>query len=72
MFGFEMRNVPSTTNAMGMKGAGEAGAIGACPAVANAICDALYRACGASHIDMPVTAEKLWRMLRDGKAETGE
>jgi carbon-monoxide dehydrogenase large subunit len=35
-FDFETRNVPSTTNALGIKGAGEAGTIGACPAVVNA------------------------------------
>ena len=40
---FETRNVPSTTNALGMKGAGEAGAIGSCPAVMNAVVDALHR-----------------------------
>lgn len=58
---FDMRNVPSTTNALGMKGAGEAGAIGSCPAVVNAVCDALHRATGATHIDMPLTPETVWR-----------
>ena len=41
---FETRNVPCKTNALGVKGAGEAGAIGSCPAVMNAIVDALWRA----------------------------
>ncbi|MCB1435793.1 MAG: xanthine dehydrogenase family protein [Rhodobiaceae bacterium] len=66
MFDFEMRNMPSATNALGMKGAGEAGAIGACPALVNAVCDALARAGGASHIDMPMTPESVWKALRGG------
>ena len=49
-FSFETRNVPSTTNAMGIKGAGEAGTIGAGPAVLNAVTDALYREYGIGHI----------------------
>ena len=43
-FDFETRNVPSTTNPMGLKGAGEAGTIGSTPAVMNAVADALWRA----------------------------
>ncbi len=43
---FETRNVPSTTNPMGLKGAGEAGTIGSTPAVVNAVADALWRAYG--------------------------
>jgi carbon-monoxide dehydrogenase large subunit len=54
---FETRNVPSTTNALGMKGAGEAGAIGSCPAVINAVVDALHHAYGIRHIDMPATPD---------------
>lgn len=65
---FETRNVPCTTNLLGMKGAGEAGAIGACPAVVNAVVDALYRAAGVTHIDMPLTPEKVWRALAGAKA----
>jgi len=45
---FETRNVPSTTNPMGLKGAGEAGTIGSTPAVVNAVADALWRAYGVS------------------------
>ncbi|MEW6256688.1 MAG: xanthine dehydrogenase family protein molybdopterin-binding subunit [Pseudomonadota bacterium] len=52
---FEMRNVPCTTNPLGVKGAGEAGAIGSCPAVMNAVVDALWRGCGIAHLDMPAT-----------------
>ncbi len=63
-FSFETRNVPSTTNAMGMKGAGEAGTIGATPSVMNAITDALYRAYGISHIDMPATPQRVWQAIQ--------
>ena len=54
-FNFETRNVPSTTNPMGLKGAGEAGSIGSTPAVMNAVADALWRAYRVEHIDMPAT-----------------
>ncbi len=64
-FGFETRNVPSTTNALGIKGAGEAGTIGATPAVMNAIKDALWRAHGIRHIDMPATPNKVWQSIAD-------
>jgi carbon-monoxide dehydrogenase large subunit len=63
-FQFETRNVPSTTNAIGVKGAGEAGTIGAAPAVMNAIVDALRRAKGIRHIDMPANAQAIWDVLR--------
>lgn len=66
---FETRNVPCKTNLLGMKGAGEAGAIGACPAVVNAVVDALHRAAGITHIDMPMTPEKVWRVLSEAEAE---
>jgi carbon-monoxide dehydrogenase large subunit len=58
-FTFETRNVRSTTNILGMKGAGEAGAIGSTPAAMNAVCDALFRAYGIAHMDMPVTPARL-------------
>jgi aerobic carbon-monoxide dehydrogenase large subunit len=54
-FHFETRNIPSTTNPLGLKGAGEAGSIGSCPAVMNAVVDALHRGFGITHIDMPAT-----------------
>ena len=46
-----------------VKGAGEAGAVGAPPAVINAIVDALHRRVGLRHIDMPATPRRLWEML---------
>ncbi len=64
-FHFETRNVPSTTNALGIKGAGEAGTIGATPAALNAVTDALYRAYGIRHIDMPATPSRIWGAIRD-------
>jgi carbon-monoxide dehydrogenase large subunit len=66
---FETRNVPSTTNILGMKGAGEAGAIGATPAAMNAVCDALWRAYRIAHVDMPATPEKLFALIREAQAQ---
>jgi carbon-monoxide dehydrogenase large subunit len=66
-FTFETRNVPCRTNPLGVKGAGEAGAIGSCPAVMNAILDALWRAHRVRHVDMPATAEKLWAAIAEGR-----
>jgi carbon-monoxide dehydrogenase large subunit len=60
---FETRNVPSTTNILGMKGAGEAGAIGACPAVMNAVVDALRREYGIAHLDMPATPDTVFAAI---------
>jgi len=57
-------HVPCTTNPLGVKGAGEAGAVGAPAAVINAVVDALHPRTGQKHIDMPATREKLWRALR--------
>ena len=62
--GFQTRNVPSTTNMLGIKGAGEAGTIGATPAVMNAVVDALHRAHGILHIDMPATPLRVWEAMR--------
>jgi carbon-monoxide dehydrogenase large subunit len=60
---FETRNVHCTHNPLGVKGAGEAGAIGSCPAVMNAIVDALWRAQRVSHLDMPATPQRVWSAL---------
>ena len=54
---------PCRTNPLGLKGAGEAGAIGAPPALVNAVVDALAPL-GVEHIDMPVTPERLWQAIR--------
>jgi carbon-monoxide dehydrogenase large subunit len=54
--------VPTKTNPLGVKGAGEAGSVGAMPAVANAIVDALSEF-GIRHIAMPATPERVWRAI---------
>jgi carbon-monoxide dehydrogenase large subunit len=61
---FRYNVVPCRTNPLGVKGAGEAGAIGAPPALINAVVDAVAEL-GIDHLDMPLTPERLWRALRD-------
>ena len=56
---FNYNEILCTTNPLGIKGAGEAGAIGAPPAVINAVCNAL----DIDHVDMPAKPEKVWRIL---------
>ena len=58
--------VPTMTNPLGVKGAGEAGCVGAMPAVANALVDALSHL-GVRHIEMPATPERLWRTINGGQ-----
>ncbi len=53
---------PCTHNPLGVKGCGEAGAIGSPPAIINAVCDAL-RDYGVDHMDMPATPERIWRAI---------
>ena len=53
------------TNPLGVKGAGEAGAIGSCPAVVNAIIEGLWREYKIDHIDMPATPERVWIAIRE-------
>ena len=64
---FDTKNVPSITNVMGIKGAGEAGTIGACPAVMNAMVDALNAGCGIDHIDMPATPARVWQAIQNAQ-----
>jgi carbon-monoxide dehydrogenase large subunit len=59
----DLIEVPCGTNPLGVKGAGEAGAVGSPPAVINAIVDALASS-GVKSIDMPATPEKVWRALQ--------
>jgi len=59
----ESNPVPTKTNPLGVKGAGEAGCVGALPAVANALVDALSEF-GVRHIEMPATPERIWRAMR--------
>ncbi len=59
--------VPATTNPLGVKGAGEAGTVGALPAVMNAVENALS-AVGVTHIDMPATPHNVWRAIQNARA----
>jgi aerobic carbon-monoxide dehydrogenase large subunit len=59
----ETNPVPTKTNPLGVKGAGEAGAVGAMPAIGNALVDAL-KPLGIRDVPMPATPERLWRAIR--------
>jgi aerobic carbon-monoxide dehydrogenase large subunit len=61
------RDVPSPTNPLGVKGAGEGGTVGAPGAVIHAILDALA-SLGVTHLDMPATPERVWRAIREAGA----
>jgi carbon-monoxide dehydrogenase large subunit len=61
---------PTTTNPLGVKGAGEAGCVGAMPAVGNAVVDALSPL-GIRNIEMPATQERIWRAIREAKVTRG-
>ena len=56
-------DVPAKTNPLGVKGVGEAGCVGAPPAVMNAILDAL-RPLGVQHLDMPATPHRVWQAIQ--------
>ncbi len=62
-FNFSYNEIFCKNNLLGVKGAGEAGAIGAPPAVINAICNAL----DITHVDMPAKPEKLWKIINEKK-----
>jgi aerobic carbon-monoxide dehydrogenase large subunit len=57
---------PTTVNALGVKGIGEAGTIGATPAVHNAVIDAVAHL-GVRHIDMPATPQRVWAAINEAK-----
>ncbi|MBS0472088.1 MAG: xanthine dehydrogenase family protein molybdopterin-binding subunit [Proteobacteria bacterium] len=61
---FKYEEIPCVTNDLGAKGCGEAGTVGALPAMMSAVADAL----GVLHVDMPATPERIWRALREKKA----
>jgi carbon-monoxide dehydrogenase large subunit len=70
-YAFSTCNVPTKANPLGVKGAGEAGAVGAPPAIINAIVDALHHHdAGVRHIDMPATPSRVWALL-NGQSRTG-
>ena len=61
--------VPTKTNPLGVKGAGEAGAVGALPAVTNAVVNALSPL-GVRHVPMPATPQRIWRLIQEAKTAT--
>jgi carbon-monoxide dehydrogenase large subunit len=63
----ESNPVPTKTNPLGVKGAGEAGAVGAMPAVGNALIDALAHL-GIRDLKMPATPEVIWRAIREARS----
>ncbi|MGZ5837433.1 MAG: xanthine dehydrogenase family protein molybdopterin-binding subunit [Xanthobacteraceae bacterium] len=60
--------VPTKTNPLGVKGAGESGTVGALSSVMNAINDAMARI-GAPYVHMPATPEKVWRAMAAAKGK---
>jgi carbon-monoxide dehydrogenase large subunit len=66
-FETERTETPTDVNPLGVKGVGEAGTIGATPAIVNAVVDAL-EPFGVTHVDMPLKPEKIWRLMqKEGK-----
>jgi carbon-monoxide dehydrogenase large subunit len=61
---FAYEEIPCKTHELGVKGCGEAGTVGAMPAVISAVCDAI----GVVHLDMPATPERVWRALQEKAA----
>jgi carbon-monoxide dehydrogenase large subunit len=62
-------DVPCAANPLGVKGAGEAGAVGSPPAVISAVVDALYPETGLKHLDMPATRERVWRAVQQARRD---
>jgi carbon-monoxide dehydrogenase large subunit len=67
-FHVDSNPVPTRANPLGVKGAGEAGCVGAMPAVANALVDALS-VLGIKHVAMPATPEVLWRAIQEARGK---
>jgi carbon-monoxide dehydrogenase large subunit len=59
---------PAKTNPLGTKGCGEAGCAGSLVCIVNAVVDALSEY-GITHIDMPLTSERVWRAIQEAKAK---
>src|SRR5688500_13934099 len=64
-FELDRTETPSPVNPLGVKGVGEAGTIGATPAIVNAVVDALSPF-GVKHLDMPIRPENVWRIINHG------
>ena len=67
MIDLDTNEVPCLTNVLGVKGAGEAGALVAPPVLIAAITNALQEF-DVSHIDMPATSERIWQLMQKPKA----
>src|SRR5947208_3424720 len=67
LFKLSTNVTPCTHNPLGVKGCGEAGAIGAPAAITNALVDAL-KPLGIRHLDMPATPERLWRLIQQHRS----
>lgn len=70
-FTTDRTETPSTTNALGVKGVGEAGTIASTPAIVNGVLDAI-RPCGIDDIDMPCSPYRVWSALQNAQTRTGE
>jgi carbon-monoxide dehydrogenase large subunit len=66
-FATEISEVPSTSNALGLRGGGEGGTTPALGAAANAVVDALADL-GVEHLELPLTPERVWRAIRAARA----
>jgi carbon-monoxide dehydrogenase large subunit len=67
-FRFSYNEILCTTNPLGIKGCGEAGTVGAAPAIMNAVLDALWDK-GVRAVDMPMTPLRVWETLQAAKGE---
>ena len=65
-----MNGVPTTRNALGVKGAGEAGTVGAVACLTSAVLDALCPL-GITDLPMPYTPGRLWRAIKDSERSAG-
>ena len=63
------RTRPTRARPLGVKGAGEAGSIGATPAAMNAVVDALYRGYGIKTLDMPAIPLKVWQAIHEASGK---
>jgi carbon-monoxide dehydrogenase large subunit len=69
-FKTDRTETPSPVNPLGVKGVGEAGTIGSTPALVNAVVDAL-RPLGVTHVDMPLSPERVWNAIEEAKKARG-
>jgi carbon-monoxide dehydrogenase large subunit len=67
-FAVDSHEVPTAVNPLGAKGVGEAGTVGALPALVNAVADALAPL-GVRHLDMPLTPARVWQAIRDARPD---